>query len=188
MLFLMVLSGCASVPGGSSVKSEKVIGERRDGTGRVVATIVRREMMHDVGVLLGPEGPGNHPIRYLQYRLVTGEKVVTLAHIYSIFDPSIYEIDDPVLPVDGTNSWIASRVYEMEANSVGIELILFDQSRVIQKMRIDGCLRGGEYSGSAFPTFAIDANKGNKRITIHSKNGDFYFDTVTGDHGKQKSI
>lgn len=177
--WVLFFGGCV-VPLSKEIDREELYGNRVDEQGNTTEQILKRKIRRNCYVILGPDGPGKHYWVYNQYLIkYDGHIIKELPHLYKFDRKDSYDIISPIMPIVGTNKWLAIKPVELKIHQVGdIDAIIFDKYKIHSRIRISDCRR--LQPGAKMETFDIDYLQGNSIVIFHTANGDYLVDTNTG--------
>lgn len=180
-LFLSILLGVGCLflilipfPIGKTFKSESVIGSRDS---EIPDQIILRNWNHHYFIMFGHDGLFRKNYYYAaDYILKKGQNEKKLL----FFDYSS-SLQEPILPVSGTDLWIATHIQSMNAYDVVLEIIVFNSEKVTGQYVLKKVLRFAyEDKFSVLPYCATEGIDGNRRLKIYGFERNYMLDVVKG--------
>jgi hypothetical protein len=195
LAFALLVAGQAGcyLPLGSKVDSEREIGRRTDQATNTKTAIVHRVVrQHIVSPLetLSDEKPGHNYIIWHRYYLVRGAEEQRLEFLEVGFrgfidaKKRVEEIEQRVLPVAGTTSWIAVREVKMHRPYVDLEITVFDEELSHRVTLLEGIHWQRPASSRAHPLGlnyidSLEFSPGNRQILFATDEGKQVLDPLT---------
>ncbi len=185
------LAGCY-LPLGSRVVSEREIGSRTDPVSSEKVAIVRREVRQRIISPVEPlsdEQIGHNYITWHHYYLLRGAEEQRLRFLEKGFrgftDPhnQIEEIEQRVLSIAGTTSWIAVRAVKRDGPYVDLEITVFDDGlrhriTTLAGVRHRPASVEAGHQGLSYIR-SLHFQNGNREIGYRTRDGAFVLDATT---------
>ena len=176
------------IPLGEEIYSEKILGTKVNTATGVDERILQRVTKSNYYNLIHPDGSGKKYSLDTKYIFASKGSNIELAHLEKAMVEEkgglrlCCDIEEPILPVGETDKWIATQLYYMEADHVGINFIVFDKKEIQKKIQVPNCLRGGRFWNS----YGLEYKDVNTKVIFHTVDGDYRMDVLTGAMNKIK--
>ena len=182
------LAGCY-LPLSSKVESEREIGRRSAPEAVILHRVVRQHIISPLEPLSDEKIGHNYLVRH-QYFLRRGDTEQRLEFLEVGFrgftDPKkrVEEVEQRVLPIAGTTSWIAVRAVKVHRPYVDLEIIVFDDDLRQRLTVLEGVHRQRPVLSRAYLVGlnyidSLRLENGNRQVVYQTDKGRFALDPLT---------